>query len=443
MKYLFILILGVCLAIFLPGCLPISLSGNECEAKTIAIMLTSNSKIPDIPNETTGYWGEEFIIPYKIFKDKGYEITVFSPKGGESPIDPRSLTDGVKSFLKEPPIKTLPIKEWLGIEKQKPYDAVFVVGGHGLIWDLADIRTEAGQDALKLLRKHLDKPIAAVCHGPSILVNLTYKDMKEYDPKNYFIYGKEVTGFSASEENGAEANIPGIKKAIEHSFLKGSLENALNKTSGNKYTQKADWTSNVVVSGNLITGQNPQSSEAIAKTLVRMLDFNDEKKDIENFVENIKAALNDGKMNGTTTFDPSRLILKKEDGQLIKTGNIYNILNIETNWKEGYSTFFVGIRNKEVKDDNFLSELALHVKDVAKAFGNNGLTGYVVLGSKDYEIALMNWSSKEGSDKCFDSDEGKKMVAQANILMKGILWTDAHKIPDNYLEQIEKTLFSM
>ena len=40
---------------------------------------------------------------------------------------------------------------------------------------------------------------------------------------------------------------------------------------GGKYTKGDPWTSHVVVSGNLVTGQNPQSAEAFAQAVVKAL----------------------------------------------------------------------------------------------------------------------------------------------------------------------------
>ena len=40
---------------------------------------------------------------------------------------------------------------------------------------------------------------------------------------------------------------------------------------GGKYSKGDPWTSHVVVSGNLVTGQNPQSAEAFAQAVVKAL----------------------------------------------------------------------------------------------------------------------------------------------------------------------------
>ncbi len=71
---------------------------------------------------------------------------------------------------------------------------------------------------------------------------------------------KPVTGFSNSEEAAV-----GLTDVVP--FL---VEDMLKKHGG-RYSKGPDWQSHVVVAGNLITGQNPASSEAAAKALLAKL----------------------------------------------------------------------------------------------------------------------------------------------------------------------------
>ena len=131
------------------------------------------------------------------------------------------------------------------------FDAVFYPGGHGPLWDLA-----TNKKSIELLEEFWDakKPIATVCHSPSVLVNVKDED------GNYLIKGKKVTGFSNTEEVAVK-----LDKIVP--FM---LEDEL-KMKGGIYSKNDDWTSNVVTDGLLITGQNPQSSEGVAKELLAIL----------------------------------------------------------------------------------------------------------------------------------------------------------------------------
>jgi len=74
------------------------------------------------------------------------------------------------------------------------------------------------------------------------------------------VKGKEVTGFSNSEEEAVQ-----LTKVVP--FL---LEDEMKKLGGH-YSKGADWGSYVKVDGLLITGQNPASSEAAATALLKIL----------------------------------------------------------------------------------------------------------------------------------------------------------------------------
>ena len=77
---------------------------------------------------------------------------------------------------------------------------------------------------------------------------------------NLLVKGKNVTGFTNSEEAAV-----GLTEVVP--FL---LENEL-KNKGGIYSKKENWASYVVKDGELITGQNPASSEAAAKELIKIL----------------------------------------------------------------------------------------------------------------------------------------------------------------------------
>ena len=75
------------------------------------------------------------------------------------------------------------------------------------------------------------------------------------------IKGKHITGFSNTEEEGVK-----LSKVVP--FL---LEDELTKL-GAHYSKGKDWSSYVKQDGLLITGQNPASSEAVAKLLLATID---------------------------------------------------------------------------------------------------------------------------------------------------------------------------
>ena len=223
----------------------------------VLIVLTSHSELGNT-GQKTGFWIEEFASPYYVMADAGVTLTIASPKGGHPPIDPKSeapeaQTPATKRFhedseLKEKLSQTLKLSD----VNQDDYDAVFYPGGHGPLWDLANDTT-----SIALIEDFYNnqKPVAFVCHSPGALIKVKALNGEP------LVKGKEVTGFSNTEEEG-------VKLTDVVPFL---LEDELKKLGG-KYSKGADWGSYIKQDGLLITGQNPASSEAVAKLLLKTLN---------------------------------------------------------------------------------------------------------------------------------------------------------------------------
>jgi len=222
----------------------------------VLIVLTSHSDLGNT-GQKTGFWIEEFAAPYYVLADAGVQITLASPKGGQPPIDPKSemadsQTKATHRFDKDDALKNqLAHTLILSDVKVEDYDAVFYPGGHGPLWDLAN-----DKNSIALIESFYThkKPVVFVCHAPGALVNVK---LSNGEP---LVKGKEVTGFSNSEEEAVQ-----LTKVVP--FL---LEDEMKKLGGH-YSKGADWGSYVKVDGLLITGQNPASSEAAATALLKIL----------------------------------------------------------------------------------------------------------------------------------------------------------------------------
>ena len=222
----------------------------------ILLVLTSHDQLGDT-GQKTGFWLEEFTSPYYVFKDAGAEVVLASPKGGQPPLDPKSdqadsQTDSTRRFAEDSETQqklanTVP----LGQINAADFDGVFYPGGHGPLWDLTN---DANSIQLIEAFNRADKAMAFVCHAPAVLKNVKTAD------GDALVKGKKVTGFSNSEEAAVELTdvVPFL---IEDEF----------KAQGAHYEKGADWQSYVVIEGQLITGQNPASSEAAAEQLLKKL----------------------------------------------------------------------------------------------------------------------------------------------------------------------------
>jgi putative intracellular protease/amidase len=222
----------------------------------ILMVLTSHDELGNTGLKT-GFWLEEFAAPYYTFLDAGADITVASPAGGQPPLDPKSdlpdfQTELTHRFKADPAAQAvLANTVRLDTVQQADFDTVFYPGGHGPLWDLAQSATSI---ALIESFERAGKPIGFVCHAPGVLKNVKAANG---DP---LVKGRNVTGFTNGEEAAVELTdvVPFL---IEDEFI----------AQGGLYHKGPDWAPYVVIDGQLVTGQNPASSEGVAKALLAKL----------------------------------------------------------------------------------------------------------------------------------------------------------------------------
>lgn len=172
----------------------------------------------------TGFWAEEFIAPHRTFTQAGFTVNVATPGGVRPSIDPLSLSTqhnnndesavaAQKKYLHE---FELLLNAPLRLEdvKADEYDAIFLVGGHGPMQDMA-VHPTVGS----LLAAMLDNPkkvVAAVCHGPAGFLSAHRPD------GTWLFKDRSLTGFSNEEETQATfaGNAPGCSRTgcawLEH-----------------------------------------------------------------------------------------------------------------------------------------------------------------------------------------------------------------------------------
>ena len=213
--------------------------------------LTDDTKHP------TGFWAEEFVVPYETFADAGWDITIATPGGKPPTVDRLSL--GISGGL---PPKTRKIKaklERLAAVLASPanlsdvdpdsFDLVFYPGGHGPMEDLAYDKTSG---ALLANRLASGKPLALLCHAPAAILAATAPDGTSP------FAGYKMTGLSNREE-------------LLNRFAKKApwlLEDKLKDTGAQYSKGRLPLRPYTVIDRNLYTGQNPQSSEKLASRLV-------------------------------------------------------------------------------------------------------------------------------------------------------------------------------
>lgn len=237
--------------------------------KKILMVLTSVSTIGET-DEMTGYNVAEAAHPWKVFKDSGHIVDFASIQGGQPPRDEVDTSDPIQVAFTEDETTRAGLYNTARVDVIDPeqYDAVYLVGGHGTMWDFPD-----SEGLQKLVASIYDagKIVGAVCHGPAGLLHV------ELENGLRLVEGKKVAAFTNDEEVAA-----GKDKVIPF-FLADQLEEQ-----GATHVSAGTFEEKVVVDERLVTGQNPASAAGVAKEMEKLLaevihqEKNEEQRDAES-----------------------------------------------------------------------------------------------------------------------------------------------------------------
>jgi len=225
--------------------------------KRVLMIVTSHAQLGDT-GKPTGLWAEELAVPYFALRDAGVQIDLASPAGGAVPLDPVSLKPAGQN---EPAVERLLSDE--AAQRQVTharkatetdggaYDAVFLPGGHGTMWDLPG---DAGVTSAVEKAFAGGKLIASVCHGGAGLVSARRPDGRPV------VEGRRINPFTDAEE--AAVGLAGV--------VPFALEGRLRQL-GALFEGAPLWQAFAVRDGQFVTGQNPQSSERVAALVLEAL----------------------------------------------------------------------------------------------------------------------------------------------------------------------------
>ncbi|MEE6167729.1 MULTISPECIES: type 1 glutamine amidotransferase domain-containing protein [unclassified Mycolicibacterium] len=222
--------------------------------KRILNVVTNVSHYED-PSEPTGLWLSELTHAYDIFAEAGYQQTIVSPKGGPSPLEPRSLKfpnyDKSAKSWKADPAKMALLANTASPDEidAADFDAIYFTGGHAVMFDFPD-----SEGLQRITREIFERGgiVSSVCHGYAGLLNTTLSD------GSLLVAGRKLTGFSWSEEVLAR-----VDKLVPY-----NVEEEMKKRGARYEKGLIPFTSYVVADGRLVTGQNPGSAKATAKEVV-------------------------------------------------------------------------------------------------------------------------------------------------------------------------------
>ena len=208
----------------------------------------------------TGFWAEELVTAHRELVAAGHSVTIATPGGVTPTVDAGSLNpavvgsqkavDELSAYLSA---NAAALAAAVSVESVDAahYAAIVLPGGHG---PMADLAFDANVGRVLIAANGAGTIIAPFCHGPAALLSA-----KLADGTNAFA-GRRLTVFTDEEERtgGTGENTPW--------WVESSLRDA-----GAIIDSAAPWSDHVVVDGNLITGQNPQSSASVARRVIEAL----------------------------------------------------------------------------------------------------------------------------------------------------------------------------
>jgi putative intracellular protease/amidase len=225
--------------------------------QTILFVLTSHASFGD-GERATGFDYEELAAAERAFVDAGCRVRVASMRGGQPPYDPASLAEdptarsGSLSRLLDDAAATRRLADTPALDAVDPEacSAVFLVGGHGALWDFPD---SPALGALVGRLHETGRLVGAVGHGPAGLIGATRAD------GTALIRGVRLNARTDDEE----------RRQYLQDKLPFLLETRL-KDLGARFEKSAPFRACVVHDQGFVTGQNARSSRAVA---ARMLDL--------------------------------------------------------------------------------------------------------------------------------------------------------------------------
>jgi putative intracellular protease/amidase len=218
----------------------------------ILFVLTSHATL-GTTGRSTGWYLSEAAHPYAVLQSAGFDIDFASPAGGPAPMDGINRSDAANAAFLDDSVAMAKVTNTHRLADVDPsnYVAVYVVGGHGTMWDLPD------NAALATIISRVyaaGGSVGAVCHGVAALVNVRAED------GSYLVTSKDVSAFTNAEEEAV-----GLTNEVP--FL---LETRLRER-GAEMRLAANFAPIVSVSERLVTGQNPASARGVGEALVASL----------------------------------------------------------------------------------------------------------------------------------------------------------------------------
>ncbi|WP_405567301.1 type 1 glutamine amidotransferase domain-containing protein [Polaribacter sp. Asnod6-C07] len=294
------------------------LSENIIPQKGKILAVVTSTKTIGITGKKTGYELTELSRAYYVFKANGYQVDVASTLGGKPKVIIDNDDMGAYDFAflndkiaQQKTNNTIAMKDVIADN----YDAIYFVGGKGAMFDFPNDKSI--QNIVKEYYES-NKVIGAVCHGPAALVNVRLTNGK------HLLENKSVSGFTNEEEL---LLIPDAKSIFPFLLQEKLTEQGANFNKGGMYLEQ------ISQDKNLITGQNPWSTWALAEKMIEQLGNTPKKRRLtaeENAIKVLSIYSKEGKQKAKNAIENMiNLENKSIDRMLLAQHTIVSVMKVE------------------------------------------------------------------------------------------------------------------
>ena len=265
-------------------------SAADAQDRGKVLVVLSNAQqleLRDGKQYRTGYYLDELAIPLRKIVDAGYTPVFANPKGQATTFDPVSndkiffggddaaRAAAVDFLAGEKALQQPRTLEAILAEGTRDYVGIFIPGGHAPMQDLIQDRTLG-----RILVTFHDsgRPTGIICHGPTALLS-TLADPAafrqamvagDFDAAGKLAAGWPYAGYRLTVfSSGEEHAIEGPSRQLGGSVLFYAAD-ALAQA-GAHVDRLGAWQVNVVEDRELVSGQQPFSSEAFGDAFVAKL----------------------------------------------------------------------------------------------------------------------------------------------------------------------------
>jgi len=240
-------------------CILVCVSGLQAHGETkndpARVLIVVSGYGLDGGKTRPGFEMDELSQAYLIFDDNGLSVDIASPAGGAvvaDEFDPAKPYN--QRFMADPEARAkLAATRSFASLREESYQAVFIVGGKGAMFDLP---VDTDLKAVLAATYEAGGVVSAVCHGPAALMNVPLNNGAG------LLHDRAVTGFSNEEEA-----LFGKRWASAFPIL---LEDGL-RGAGGQFSEAPMMLSHVVSDTRVVTGQNPYSTSDTAEAVLKAM----------------------------------------------------------------------------------------------------------------------------------------------------------------------------